>query len=194
NEHVVGWLDLHKDGFNHFIDGKFAAPSTGERFAVFNPAYETELAQVAQGSEADVDKAVKAARKAFRSWSALSGHDRAVYLYAIARHIQKRERFLAVLETMDNGKPIRETRDIDIPLAARHFYHHAGWAEMVEDEFKGFSPVGVCGQVIPWNFPLLMLAWKIAPALAAGNTVVLKPADLTPLSAIAFAEICHEVG
>src|SRR5690606_17992828 len=111
-----------------------------------------------------------------------------------ARHIQKRERFLAVLETMDNGKPIRETRDIDIPLAARHFYHHAGWAEMVEDEFKGFSPVGVCGQVIPWNFPLLMLAWKIAPALAAGNTVVLKPADLTPLSAIAFAEICHEVG
>jgi aldehyde dehydrogenase (NAD+) len=194
NEPVVGWLDQHKGGFNHFIDGKFVAPSEGERFAVFNPAYETELAQVAQGSAADVDKAVKAARKAFKSWSALSGHERAVYLYAIARHIQKRERFLSVLETMDNGKPIRETRDIDIPLVARHFYHHAGWAELIESEFPGEGPVGVCGQIIPWNFPLLMLAWKIAPALAAGNTVVLKPAEYTPLTALAFAEICREVG
>ncbi|MBN9027566.1 MAG: aldehyde dehydrogenase family protein [Rhizobiales bacterium] len=194
NEPVVGWLDLHKDGFNHFIDGKFVAPSEGKRFPVFNPAHETELAQVAQGSAADVDKAVKAARKAFKSWSALSGHERAVYLYAIARHIQKRERFLSVLETMDNGKPIRETRDIDIPLVARHFYHHAGWAELVESEFPGEGPVGVCGQIIPWNFPLLMLAWKIAPALAAGNTVVLKPAEYTPLTALAFAEICREVG
>ena len=194
NEPVVGWLDRHKDGFNHFIDGKFVAPSEGKRFPVFNPAYETELAQVAQGSAADVDKAVKAARKAFKSWSALSGHERAVYLYAIARHIQKRERFLSVLETMDNGKPIRETRDIDIPLVARHFYHHAGWAELIESEFPGEGPVGVCGQIIPWNFPLLMLAWKIAPALAAGNTVVLKPAEYTPLTALAFAEICREVG
>jgi aldehyde dehydrogenase (NAD+) len=194
NEPVVGWLDQHKDGFNHFIDGKFVAPSEGKRFPVFNPAYETELAQVAQGSAADVDKAVKAARKAFKSWSALTGHERAVYLYAIARHIQKRERFLSVLETMDNGKPIRETRDIDIPLVARHFYHHAGWAELIESEFPGEGPVGVCGQIIPWNFPLLMLAWKIAPALAAGNTVVLKPAEYTPLTALAFAEICREVG
>ena len=194
NEPVVGWLDRHKDGFNHFIDGKFVAPLEGKRFPVFNPAYETELAQVAQGSAADVDKAVKAARKAFKSWSALTGHERAIYLYAIARHIQKRERFLSVLETMDNGKPIRETRDIDIPLVARHFYHHAGWAELIESEFPGEGPVGVCGQIIPWNFPLLMLAWKIAPALAAGNTVVLKPAEYTPLTALAFAEICREVG
>jgi aldehyde dehydrogenase (NAD+) len=194
NEHVTLWLDGHKDGFNHFIDGKFVAPSEAGRFDVFNPATEGLLARVAQGSAADVDKAVKAARKAFKSWSALSGHDRAVYLYAIARHIQKRERFLSVLESMDNGKPIRETRDIDIPLVARHFYHHAGWAELIESEFPGEGPVGVCGQIIPWNFPLLMLAWKIAPALAAGNTVVLKPAEYTPLTALAFAEICREVG
>jgi aldehyde dehydrogenase (NAD+) len=194
NDTVTTWLDGHKDGFNHFIDGKFVAPSEGARFDVFNPATENLLAKVAQGSAADVDKAVKAARKAFKSWSALSGHDRAVYLYAIARHIQKRERFLSVLETMDNGKPIRETRDIDIPLVARHFYHHAGWAELIESEFPGEGPVGVCGQIIPWNFPLLMLAWKIAPALAAGNTVVLKPAEYTPLTALAFAEICREVG
>ncbi|MEQ9245864.1 MAG: aldehyde dehydrogenase family protein, partial [Nitratireductor sp.] len=158
------------------------------------PSDGSQLAEIAGGTAEDVDAAVKAARAAFGKWSKLPGHERAKYLYAIARHVQKRSRFLAVLETMDNGKPVRETRDIDIPLVARHFYHHAGWAEMVEDEFRGFSPVGVCGQVIPWNFPLLMLAWKIAPALAAGNTVVLKPADLTPLTAVAFAEICHEVG
>ncbi|WP_029076942.1 aldehyde dehydrogenase family protein [Kaistia adipata] len=194
NDQITAWLDGHKDGLNHFIDGKFVAPSEGGRFDVFNPATEGLLARVAEGSAADVDKAVKAARKAFKSWSALSGHDRAVYLYAIARHIQKRERFLSVLETMDNGKPIRETRDIDIPLVARHFYHHAGWAELIESEFPGEGPVGVCGQIIPWNFPLLMLAWKIAPALAAGNTVVLKPAEYTPLTALAFAEICREVG
>jgi aldehyde dehydrogenase (NAD+) len=116
------------------------------------------------------------------------------HLYAIARIIQKRERFLSVLETMDNGKPIRESRDIDIPLVARHFYHHAGWAELIAEEFPDHRPVGVCGQIIPWNFPLLMLAWKIAPALAAGNTVVLKPAEYTPLTALAFAEICREAG
>ena len=133
-------------------------------------------------------------RRALKSWSALPGDARARYLYAIARHIQKRERFLSVLESMDNGKPIRETRDIDVPLVARHFYHHAGWAELLASEFPGYGPVGVCGQIIPWNFPLLMLAWKIAPALAAGNTVVLKPAEFTPLTAIAFAEICAEIG
>lgn len=193
NDEVRAWLAGHKDGFGHFIGGRFTKAGS-DTFEVTDPASEAVLARVAQGSAADVDAAVKAARAAFPKWSRLSGHARAKFLYAIARHIQKRERFFAVLETMDNGKPIRETRDIDIPLVARHFYHHAGWAELVESEFEGFSPVGVCGQVIPWNFPLLMLAWKIAPALAAGNTVVLKPAELTPLSAIAFAEICHEVG
>ncbi|MFC3206553.1 aldehyde dehydrogenase family protein [Aquamicrobium soli] len=194
NTEVRHWLDAHGEGFGHFIDGKFTAVGGRETFDVINPANETVLGKVALGTAADVDAAVKAARAAFGKWSKLPGHERAKYLYAIARHIQKRERFFSVLETMDNGKPIRETRDIDIPLVARHFYHHAGWAEMVETEFEGFSPVGVCGQVIPWNFPLLMLAWKIAPALAAGNTVVLKPAELTPLSAIAFAEVCREVG
>ncbi|WP_273771173.1 aldehyde dehydrogenase family protein [Brucella intermedia] len=194
NGDVNLWLEQHGRSFGHYINGAFVKPEGRKAIAVANPANGDKLAEITCGNADDVDQAVKAARAAFGKWSKLSGYERAKYLYAIARHIQKRERFLAVLETMDNGKPIRETRDIDIPLAARHFYHHAGWAEMVEDELKGFSPVGVCGQVIPWNFPLLMLAWKIAPALAAGNTVVLKPADLTPLSAIAFAEICHEVG
>ncbi len=194
NGDVNLWLEQHGRSFGHYINGAFVKPEGRKTIAVANPANGDKLAEIICGNAEDVDQAVKAARAAFGKWSKLSGYERAKYLYAIARHIQKRERFLAVLETMDNGKPVRETRDIDIPLAARHFYHHAGWAEMVEDEFKGFSPVGVCGQVIPWNFPLLMLAWKIAPALAAGNTVVLKPADLTPLSAIAFAEICHEVG
>lgn len=194
NGDVNLWLEQHGRSFGHYINGAFVKPEGRKAISVANPANGDKLADIICGNADDVDQAVKAAHTAFGKWSKLSGYERAKYLYAIARHIQKRERFLAVLETMDNGKPIRETRDIDIPLAARHFYHHAGWAEMVEDEFKGFSPVGVCGQVIPWNFPLLMLAWKIAPALAAGNTVVLKPADLTPLSAIAFAEICHEVG
>ncbi|PJO47982.1 aldehyde dehydrogenase [Ochrobactrum sp. MYb29] len=194
NSDVNLWLEQHGRSFGHYINGAVVKPEGRKAISVANPANGDKLADIICGNADDVDQAVKAARTAFGKWSKLSGYERAKYLYAIARHIQKRERFLAVLETMDNGKPIRETRDIDIPLAARHFYHHAGWAEMVEDEFKGFSPVGVCGQVIPWNFPLLMLAWKIAPALAAGNTVVLKPADLTPLSAIAFAEICHEVG
>ena len=194
NGDVNLWLEQHGRSFGHYINGAFVKPEGRKAIAIANPANGDKLAEIICGNAEDVDQAVKAARAAFGKWSKLSGYERAKYLYAIARHIQKRERFLAVLETMDNGKPIRETRDIDIPLAARHFYHHAGWAEMVEEEFKGFSPVGVCGQVIPWNFPLLMLAWKIAPALAAGNTVVLKPADLTPLSAIAFAEICHEAG
>ena len=194
NGDVVTWLKSHSAPFGHFINGRFTDAGSAQIIDVINPATEQRLAGIAKGTVEDVDTAVKAARAAFGKWSKLSGHERAKYLYAIARHLQKRERFFSVLESMDNGKPIRESRDIDVPLAVRHFYHHAGWAEMVEDEFRGFSPVGVCGQVIPWNFPLLMLAWKIAPALAAGNTVVLKPADLTPLTAIAFAEICHEVG
>lgn len=191
---VLAWLDRHERRFPHFIDGEFAAPAQDAWFEVRNPADETLLAHVAQGSAADVDAAVSAARRAFAGWSATPGHERARLLYAIARHVQKHARFLAVLETLDNGKPIRESRDIDVPLVARHFYHHAGWAELLASEFPRHEALGVCGQIIPWNFPLLMLAWKIAPALAAGNTVVLKPAEFTPLTALAFAEICREVG
>ncbi len=191
---VTAWLDGHKAGFRHYIGGDFVPSVGGETFAVMNPARDTLLGRVADGKAADIDAAVTAARAALPGWSAMPGHERARYLYAIARHIQKRERFLSVLESLDNGKPIRESRDIDIPLVARHFYHHAGWAELIETEFPGHGPVGVCGQIIPWNFPLLMLAWKIAPALAAGNTLVLKPAEFTPLTALAFAEICHEIG
>jgi aldehyde dehydrogenase (NAD+) len=192
NEHVLTWLQAHKNGFGHFINGAFVKP--GALFEVANPATGKAIAKVTQGTAADIDAAVSAARKAFGSWSTTPGHIRARHLYALARHIQKRDRFLAVLESMDNGKPIRESRDLDIPLVARHFYHHAGWAELIETEFPGQKPVGVCGQIIPWNFPLLMLAWKIAPALAAGNTVVLKPAEFTPLTALAFAEICRDAG
>lgn len=192
--HVKDWLAGHASGFGHFINGKFTASASDTWIDVRNPANGDVLGRVPQGSASDVDAAVKAARAAFPSWSGLNGHERAKHLYALARHIQKRERFFAVLETMDNGKTIRESRDIDIPLVARHFYHHAGWAQLLATEFKGFRPVGVCGQIIPWNFPLLMMAWKIAPALAAGNTVVLKPAEFTPLTALAFAEACVEAG
>ncbi len=194
NAPVLAWLEANAGGFGHFINGRFTKPAGARLFTVSNPATGKPLARVSQGAATDIDAAVKAARKAFPAWAKLAGHDRARHLYALARLIQKRERFLAVLETMDNGKPIRESRDIDIPLAARHFYHHAGWAELIADEFPGYRPLGVCGQIIPWNFPLLMLAWKIAPALAAGNTVVLKPAEFTPLSALAFAELCREAG
>lgn len=193
NSIVKEWLAVHSRGFGHFIGGRFVM-SPAARLDVFNPATSEKLGTVAQGSAKDVDAGVAAARKAFGPWSRLSGFERAKHLYGLARHIQKRERFLSVLETMDNGKTIRESRDIDIPLVARHFYHHAGWAQLIESEFAGYGPVGVCGQIIPWNFPLLMLAWKIAPALAAGNTVVLKPAEFTPLTSLAFAEICTEAG
>ncbi len=194
DDHARAWLKAHEGGFGHFIDGGFTTPVTGQTFAVRDPARDQTLAMVAQGSPDDVDAAVAAARAAFEGWSKTPGHVRARHLYGLARHVQKRERFLSVLESLDNGKPIRESRDIDIPLVARHFYHHAGWAELVASEFPNHRPVGVCGQIIPWNFPLLMLAWKIAPALAAGNTVVLKPAEFTPLTALAFAEICREAG
>src|SRR5271167_4782321 len=192
SEHVGVWLEGHKAGFGLFVNGVFTKP--GDLFEVFNPATGERIARATQGSPADVDAAVAAARKAQAKWAALSGFKRSKHLYALARHVQKRERFLSVLETIDNGKPIRESRDIDIPLVARHFYHHAGWASLIDSEFPGTRPVGVCGQIIPWNFPLLMLAWKIAPALAAGNAVVLKPAEYTPLTALAFAEICVEAG
>ena len=193
-EPTNAWLDGHERTFNHFIGGRFIKPAEGGYFTTINPATNRPLAQVAQGGEKDVAAAVKAAREAYGGWSQLSGHARARYLYAIARHIHKHARLFAVLETLDNGKPIREARDIDIPLVIRHFYHHAGWAQLVAGEFAGYEPVGVCGQIIPWNFPLLMLAWKIAPALAAGNTVVLKPAEFTPLTALRFAELCQEIG
>ena len=189
---AVAWLDSYGRKFGSFIDGDFTKP--GKTFATTNPANGQELAQITQATKADLEKAVKAARKATASWQSLSGFERAKYLYAIARQVQKNSRLFAVLETMDNGKPIRESRDIDIPLVARHFYHHAGWAQHIDREFPDHQPYGVCGQVIPWNFPLLMMAWKIAPALAAGNTVVLKPAEFTSLTALLFAEICKEVG
>ncbi len=188
------WLDSHTRRFGHFIGGRFVQPVPEEWFPSTNPASGDPLAQVAQGSAADVDAAVRAARAAQPAWWSLGGHARARHLYALARHIQKQSRLFAVLESLDNGKPIRESRDIDIPLVARHFYHHAGWAQLMEREFPGAEPVGVVGQIIPWNFPLLMLAWKIAPALATGNTVVLKPAEFTSLTALLFAETCREAG
>lgn len=188
------WLAKHAKGFGLFIDGRWTAAGRNDSFAAIDPATGRELGRIAQASAADVDRAVKAARKAQGPWAKLGGHGRARYLYALARLVQKHARLLAVVETLDNGKPIRETRDIDIPLVVRHFYHHAGWAELLASEFPNFAPVGVVGQIIPWNFPLLMLAWKIAPALAAGNTVVLKPAEDTSLSALLFAEIAAEAG
>jgi aldehyde dehydrogenase (NAD+) len=188
------WLDRHARKLGHFIGGSFRPPADGVYFDTLDPSTGEPLAAVAQGSAADIDAAVKAARGALAEWQSLTPHARARYLYALARQVQKHSRRLAVLETMDNGKPIRESRDLDIPLVARHFYHHAGWAQLLPQEFPGYVACGVVGQIIPWNFPLLMLAWKIAPALATGNTVVLKPAEFTPLTALAFAEICQEVG
>ena len=188
------WLQRHCHRFGHFINGSWQAPVAGEYFDTTDPSNGEKLASVAQGSAADVDAAVRAARAAFPKWRALRPHIRARYLYALARLVQKHSRLLAVLETMDNGKPIRESRDIDIPLVARHFYYHAGWAQLLDQEFADYEPCGVVGQIIPWNFPLLMAAWKIAPALATGNTVVLKPAEFTPLTSLAFAELCQEAG
>jgi len=191
---ALTWLDHHSRRFGHFINGSWLEPSAGEYFDTTDPSTGEKLASVAQGSSADIDDAVKAARAAFPKWQSLTPHARARYMYALARQVQKHSRRLAVLETMDNGKPIRESRDIDIPLVARHFYYHAGWAQLLPQEFPDYTACGVVGQIIPWNFPLLMLAWKIAPALATGNTVVLKPAEFTPLTALAFAEICQEIG
>src|SRR6202142_3522492 len=190
---ALAWLDQHDRRFGHFIYGGWKSAVAGSTFETADPSTGETLARVAQGSAADVDEAVRAARAALPKWQALAPHARSRYLYALARTLQKHSRRLAVLETMDNGKPIRESRDIDIPLVIRHFYHHAGWAQLLEQEFPGYSPCGVVAQIIPWNFPLLMLAWKIAPALATGNTVVLKPAEFTPLTALAFAEICQEI-
>ncbi len=191
---ALAWIEKHGAQFGHFIGGAWSTPAKGARFDVIDPATGKVLAKVAQGSKNDVDAAVKAARKALPAWQRLSGHQRARHLYALARSVQRNARLLAVLESMDNGKSVRETRDIDIPLVARHFYHHAGWAQLLETEFAGYHGAGVVGQIIPWNFPLLMLAWKVAPALAAGCTVILKPAEFTPLTALAFAELAAEAG
>ena len=192
NAEALAWLTKHGQTFGHWIDGAFTKP--GQTFATRNPATGVELAQVTQGTEADVALAIAAARRAQPKWAKLSGHQRAKHLYALARLVQKHSRLLAVLETMDNGKPIRESRDIDVPLVARHFYYHAGLAQLMASELPDQHPLGVCGAVIPWNFPLLMLAWKVAPALAAGNTIVLKPAEFTPLTALLFADLSREAG
>ncbi|EYD77341.1 Aldehyde dehydrogenase [Rubellimicrobium mesophilum DSM 19309] len=189
---ALAWIASHGGRFGGFIDGSFSEP--GETFPTKNPATGETLAEITQATQADVDRAVAAARKAQPGWAALGGHGRAKVLYAIARILQKQSRLFAVLETLDNGKPIRESRDIDIPLAQRHFYHHAGYAELMETQLPDRAPLGVCGQVIPWNFPLLMLAWKVAPALAMGNTVVLKPAEYTSLTALLFADLCRQAG
>ena len=191
---AVQWLERHHRRFDAFIDGIWVKPASGEYMETSDPSCGDALAEVAVANDADVEASVSAARRALPAWQALSGHERARYLYAIARQVQKHSRRLAVLETMDNGKPIRESRDIDIPLVARHFYHHAGWAQLLESEFPNYTACGVVGQIIPWNFPLLMFAWKVAPALAAGNTVVIKPAENTPLTALALAELAMEAG
>ncbi|HIW62086.1 MAG TPA: aldehyde dehydrogenase family protein [Candidatus Stackebrandtia excrementipullorum] len=184
-----------KPSYGLFVNGEFVDPIESGGFKSINPATEETLAEVAAGTEADVNRAVKAARSAFeKTWGPMPGRERAKYLYRIARLIAERSRELAVLESIDNGKPIKETRDVDIPLVSAHFFYHAGWADKLEHAGYGDDPrpLGVAGQVIPWNFPLLMLAWKVAPALACGNTVVLKPAETTPLTALAFAEICQQ--
>lgn len=188
------WLNEHQNKFELLINGQWVAPQQGVYFPTTCPGNHEELGQIASADAADVDAAVKSANNALADWVALGGHGRARYLYAIARQIQKHARLFSVLESLDNGKPIRESRDVDIPLVVRHFYHHAGWAQLMHKALPDHQEIGVIGQIIPWNFPMLMLAWKIAPALAMGNTVVLKPAELTSLTAILFAEICQSVG
>lgn len=188
------WLQQHDNDLGHFVNGKWYKPEGRKIYETTCPSTEVKLATTIQGTEDDVDYAVKCARDAFKSWSQLKPHIRARHLYAIARNVQKHHRLIAVMEALDNGKSVRETRDCDIPLVARHFYHHAGWAQLIASEMSGWKPVGVVGAIVPWNFPLMLLTWKICPALAMGNTVVLKPATFTRLSALLFAEICHEAG
>ena len=184
-----------KSEYGLYINGKWVAPHSKKRFASINPATEEVLSRVALADATDIDKAVKAARVAYNKvWAKMAPKERAKYLFRIARLLQERAREFAVLEALDNGKPIRETRDVDVPLSAAHFFYHAGWADKLEYAGYGDNPKphGVVGQIIPWNFPLLMLAWKVAPALATGNTVVLKPAETTPLTALLFADICEQ--
>ncbi|WCO00485.1 aldehyde dehydrogenase family protein [Psychroserpens ponticola] len=193
-DEAIQFLESHKRKFKLFINGAWVAPSSKEYFDSINPSNKEKLAKISEANETDVNKAVAAAKKALPEWVKIGSHQRARYLYALARQIQKHSRLFAVLESMDNGKPIRETRDIDIPIVARHFYHHAGWAQLKDSELSDYKELGVIGQIIPWNFPLMMLAWKIAPAIAMGNTVVLKPAESTSLTALLFAEICEQIG
>ena len=192
DKEAVAWLGKHERVFGHYIAGAWTEP--GQLFDVSNPSTSKTIARVTEGTKRDIGAAVGAAAGALPAWKGLTPHARARHLYALARGVQKHSRLLAVLEAMDNGKSIRETRDIDIPLVARHFYHHAGWAQLLDTEFAGYEAIGVVGQIVPWNFPLLMLSWKIAPALAAGNTVILKPAEFTPLTALCFAEIADAAG
>ncbi|MEX2526104.1 MAG: aldehyde dehydrogenase family protein [Gemmatimonadota bacterium] len=193
-ELAIRWLEDHSRRFGHFVGGEWTEYDDAGSMSVQNPSRNAELARMSVASPEVVDTAVAAARKALPAWGKLGGTGRARILYALARQIQKHSRLFAVLESLDNGKPLRETRDLDIPLVARHFYHHAGWARLLESHAPGYGPVGVVGQIIPWNFPLLMCAWKVAPALATGNTVVLKPAEFTPLTALLFGELCARVG
>eukprot|EP00051_Salpingoeca_urceolata_P026434 m.477280 g.477280 ORF g.477280 m.477280 type:complete len:849 (-) comp20800_c0_seq1:212-2758(-) len=188
------WLDDHGRDFGHFINGEWYKPDGRKQYESFNPSNNEVLAKTIQGEAADVDYAVKHARTAFNSWSALSGHQRARHMYSIARHIQKHQRLIAVVESMDNGKPVRESRDADVAVVARWFYHYAGWAQLSDTEMKDWKPCGVVGGIVAWNFPLMLLAWKVAPALAMGNTVIMKPATYTRLTALLFAEICAEAG
>ncbi len=190
---ALQWIQSHQSQFGLFINNKWKKPHGGEYFDSINPCTKEKLATISQAGHEDINDAVQAAKMALPAWNKIGAHQRARFLYAIARKIQKHARLLAVLESLDNGKPIRETRDIDIPLVSRHFYHHAGWAQIKQADLKNYHPIGVVGQIIPWNFPLLMLAWKIAPALAMGNTVILKPAEFTSLTALFFAEICQEI-
>ena len=190
SKEAIDFLEKHDRKFQLFINGKWEKPTSKKYFFSVNPSNKEKLAKIADANVKDVDRAVAAAKKALPKWVEIGAHRRSRYLYALARQIQKHARLFAVLESLDNGKPIRESRDIDIPLVARHFYHHAGWAQLRDTELSSYKEVGVVGQIIPWNFPLLMLSWKIAPAIAMGNTVVLKPAEFTSLTALLFAEIC----
>lgn len=188
------WLDKYNRKLQLFINGDWQESSDGKYFESIEPGSNKVLTQIAEASESDVEAAIQAAKTAQPKWQALGGHGRARYLYAIARQIQKHQRLFAVLESLDNGKPIRESRDIDIPLLARHFYHHAGWAQLMDEKMPEYEPIGVIGAIVPWNFPMLIFSWKVAPALAMGNTVVIKPAKLTSVTALLFAEIVKNVG
>ncbi|KAF6037910.1 aldh16a1 [Bugula neritina] len=191
---VQAWLEDKKRAFGHFIDGKYHQPAGRKVYEVKNPANGKVLCTTMRGESEDVELAVKAARKAHTTWSKLAPHVRARHIYSIARHVQKHARLFSVLESMDNGKTFRETRDADIPIVVRHFYHYAGWAQLSDTEMRNWKSIGVIGGIVPWNFPLMLLTWKLAPALAMGNTVVLKPASYTSLSAILLAEVCAEAG
>jgi len=193
-DEAIQFLKSHKNKFKLFINGKWVTPASGDYFDSINPSTKEKLAKISEANQADVNKAVASAKRALPDWIKIGAHQRARYLYALARQIQKHSRLFAVLESLDNGKSIRETRDIDIPIVIRHFYHHAGWAQLRDTELKDYKELGVIGQIIPWNFPLMMLSWKIAPAIAMGNTIVLKPAESTSLTALLFAEICQQIG